>query len=131
MAYAAISGRPLARLGAALRRAQRNIFDDHECSDTVTRSTSVAGRQPMSLLRRKRRFLVNLFRNKRRRFDHACTCRRRFHISPYFEIVQNPTIVQGFDYTAFALADKQKPAPGGSRRIRGVSRDDRIAAACS
>src|SRR6266480_6091769 len=62
--------RPLARLGAALRRAQRNIFDDHEMlghGDALDQRRLVGSQR--YFLRWKRRFLVNLFRNKRRRFD--------------------------------------------------------------
>ena len=41
-----------------------------KCSDTVTRSTSDGSAAAGVICRnRKRRFLVNLFRNKRRRFD--------------------------------------------------------------
>ena len=61
--------------------------------------------------------------------DSSLYMPRDFDISPYFEIVK-PTIVHGFDYTRLALGRQAEAAPGGSGRIRCVSRDE-FAAACS
>src|ERR1019366_1659471 len=61
---------PLARLGAALRLTHGDVFDDHKMfrhNDALDQRRRCTGQY--YFFSRKRRFFVNLFRNKRRRFD--------------------------------------------------------------
>src|SRR6266404_9451493 len=62
--------RPLARLVGVLRRTSGYVFDDHKMlrhGDALDQRRLFT--RQCYFLSRKRRFLVNLFRNKRRRLD--------------------------------------------------------------
>jgi len=99
-----------------VRRHGRNLISSRSGATSGSRTTRAGSRQT-------RREILHIR-------DSSLYMPRDLDISTYFEIVK-PTIVQGFDYTALHWADKQKPLQGGSRRIRDLSRNDRIAAACS